>query len=329
MLLNVIPVTIITGFLGAGKTTLLNQLLQTKSDENVLIIVNEFGDVGVDSDLVILDDKEMIVQLNSGCMCCILRQDLAETFFGILSVAEEKNIAIDRIIIETSGLAEPSPIAQTILRTPVLNETMSIDSVLTLVDAIHWKQQLSQFSEANNQILFADRILITKSQNITALHLGELNQSIKEINPISDQCVISGKERFNDLIGLNLFDQASDSHLLESFISEISVYQDEHYEHHHHTPVNTFVIETDIVFSERQVTRWIAVIVRRYGMRLLRYKGLIQIKGFTNAVIVQGVNMAFQLYKGKEWQQTPKTKIVFIGDHLPEDKIKSLLFNQK
>ncbi|MBK0041288.1 MULTISPECIES: GTP-binding protein [unclassified Leuconostoc] len=328
--MTVIPVTIITGFLGAGKTTLLNQLLQTKSDENVLIIVNEFGDVGVDSDLVVLDDKEMIVQLNNGCMCCILRQDLAETFFGILSVAEEKNIVINRIIIETSGLAEPSPIAQTILRTPVLNETMSIDSVLTLVDGIHWKQQLSQFSEAKNQILFADRILITKYQNITTLHLDELNQSIKEINPISDQCVISGKERFSDLIGLNLFDQASDSHLLESFISEISVNQDDHEEHHHHhTPVNTFVIETDIVFSERQITRWISVIIRRYGMRLLRYKGLIQIKGFTNAVIIQGVNMAFQLYKGKEWQQTPKTKIVFIGDHLPEDKIKSLLFNQK
>ncbi len=332
--MSLIPVTILTGFLGSGKTTLLNQLMQSKGDEKVIIIINEFGDTSIDHELVLIDEEERIFQMNNGCMCCILREDLAEMFLSILSVVEESDLAIDRVIIETSGLAEPSPIAQTIVRTPLLNEHFMIDSILTLVDAKNAEYQLAHYPEATEQVAFADRVLLTKTEEVSEEELSELQQKLAEINPFIDQETIHSNLQFNDLIGLQLFDHGFDNTDIETDIDRMIDKHEHHrhehhthdHEHHHvHTPVNSFVIQMEEALSEKQVVLWIRHLIQLYGMDLMRYKGILNIDGYDRPVVLQGVNMAFRLEEGEVWQGKPMTKIVLIGKDLPEEKIIDLL----
>lgn len=333
--MSLIPVTILTGFLGAGKTTLLNQLMQSKGDEKVIIIVNEFGDTSIDHELVLVDEDERIFQMNNGCMCCILREDLAEMFLDILTIVKESGIAIHRVIIETSGLAEPSPIAQTIVRTPLLNEHFMIDSILTLVDAKNAEYQLDHYPEATEQVAFADRLLLTKTEAVPKQELHALKQKLAKINPFIDQEYVHGNLQFADLIGLQLFDHGLDNEDIEADIDHMIDNHEHHHhdheshEHHHvHTPVNSFVIRLEEALPEKQVILWIRQLIQLYGMDLMRYKGLLNIEGYDQPVVLQGVNMAFRLEEGECWQEKPITKIVLIGKELPEAEIKALLVNQ-
>ncbi len=329
-----IPVTILTGFLGSGKTTLLNQLLKSKGDEKVIIIINEFGDTSIDHELVLIDEQERIFQMNNGCMCCILREDLAEMFLDILAIVEESQIAIDRVIVETSGLAEPSPIAQTIIRTPVLSERFMIDSILTLVDAKNAAYQLENYPEAIEQIGFADKLLLTKTTDVPAEEVSELQRKLAAINPFVDQVKITATEKFYDLIGLDLFDQGLDNQDVEQEINHMIDNHHHHEEHHHghdhehqhvHTLVDSFVIQIEEPLAEKQVILWLRQLIQLYGMDLMRYKGLLNIEGYERPVILQGVNMAFRLEEGDTWQDQPVTKIVVIGKNLPEEKIREVL----
>jgi G3E family GTPase len=328
-------VTILTGFLGAGKTTLLNQLMQSKGDEKVIIIVNEFGDTSIDHELVLVDEDERIFQMNNGCMCCILREDLAEMFLDILTIVKESGIAIHRVIIETSGLAEPSPIAQTIVRTPLLNEHFMIDSILTLVDTQNAEYQLDHYPEATEQVAFADRLLLTKTEAVPKQELHVLKQKLAKINPFIDQECVHGNLQFADLIGLQLFDHGLDNEEIEADIDHMIDNHEHHHhdheshEHHHvHTPVNSFVIRLEEALPEKQVILWIRQLIQLYGMDLMRYKGLLNIEGYNQPVVLQGVNMAFRLEEGESWQEKPITKIVLIGKELPEAEIRALLVNQ-
>lgn len=330
--LSFIPVTIFTGFLGSGKTTLLNQLMQSKGDEKVIIIVNEFGDTSIDHELVLADEQEHIFQMNNGCMCCILREDLADMFLGILSIVEKNRFDVDRIIIETSGLAEPSPIAQTILRTPVLSERFILDSILTLVDVENASYQLENYPEVREQIAFADQLLLTKAENISAKKISELQQKLAEINPFIDQVKVGFDEKFFDLIGKNLFDQGLDNTKIEKDIDHmIQNHEHQHnhhgqHKHHHvHTTVDSFVIQLDEPLTAEQVILWVRQLIQLYGMNLMRYKGLLNIEGHDEPVVLQGVNMAFRLEEGGKWHGRPATKIVLIGKHLPEEEIKEKL----
>lgn len=332
-----IPVTILTGFLGSGKTTLLNQLLKTKGREKVIIIMNEFGDTSIDHDLVLIDEDERIFQMNNGCMCCILREDLAEMFLGIMSIIEDSQIDIDRVIVETSGLAEPSPIAQTILRTPVLSESFMIDSILTLVDAKNATYQLDHYPEAAEQIAFADRLLLTKTDEVPKEELSELQKKLAKINPFIDKYPLQSTEIFNELIGLNLFDHDLDDNQIEADIDHmIDNHQhhdthdhNEHHHHHVHTPVNSFVIQIDEKLAPDDVAFWIQRLIRLYGMDLMRYKGLLNIEGHKRPVVLQGVNMAFRLDEGESWKGEPTTKIVLIGQNLPEAEIRALIIGNR
>lgn len=324
--MNRIPVTILTGFLGSGKTTLLNQLMQSKTDENVVIIINEFGDTGIDHELVLNNTDERIYQMNNGCMCCILRDDLAEMFSAILSAVAAKDITVNRIIIETSGLAEPSPIAQTIVRIPMLSEHLVVDSILTLVDAENALHQLRHYHESVEQIAFADRVLLSKTDQVDGLTSQLVRKAVREINPFIEIVDLDiDKVHYHDIVGLDLFDHSVGSvHGIEEGIDAMISQEHDHHDHHH-SDIDAFSIVINEPLDERAAALWLNTLVTQYGMDLLRYKGILNIKGKSHQVIIQGINMAYRTDHGKQWGQNRQTKFVIIGKNLPESLIRDSL----
>lgn len=327
-----IPVTVLTGFLGAGKTTLLNRIIRQNENENIIVIVNEFGETGIDHQLVLLNEEERIYQMNNGCMCCVLRDDLVEMFFSILSARDNSELKIDRIIIETSGLAEPSPIAQTILRTPVLSDHLVVDSILTLVDVENALYQMRNYNESVEQVAFADRVLLTKTTPENSVKTQLVIQTLKDINPFVEIKELDiNTVSFDEIIGLDLFDRATSSaaHVDEDInaMLERKHHHDHDHEHdHHHSEVDSFSIVLDAALEESKLATWLNLLILQYGMDLLRYKGILNLKDVDNQVVLQGINMAFRTDIGKKWEGLRQTKIVIIGRNLPESQIRQLLF---
>lgn len=333
-----IPITVLTGFLGSGKTTLLNKLMKDTRDENVVIIVNEYGDVGIDHQLVLTNEQEKIFQMNNGCMCCVLREDLIDMFLAILQVAEKGSAPIDRIIIETSGLAEPSPIAQTIIRTPLLNEHFVVDSLITLVDAKNGLYQLENYNEAVEQVAFADKIFLTKTELTDVREVNTLKKELNKINSLVDTDVLDmNTVAYEDIVGLDLFDRsisgtknvnADIDHMINNHTviqRQQSGHHDHESHHHIHTDVDTFVITSNSPLPEEQVGSWLRLLIFQYGMDLMRYKGILSIEGQPCQIVLQGVNMACKFEKGQAWKGYPETKIVLIGKNLPQKEITDLL----
>ncbi|UUX34923.1 CobW family GTP-binding protein [Fundicoccus culcitae] len=354
--MNQIPVTVLIGFLGSGKTTLLNRLIEQSPNERIVVIINEFGDTGIDHDLVLENYDEQIYQMNNGCMCCILRQDLVEMFMGILNAQAKHDLQIDRIIIETSGLAEPSPIAQTIIRSNVLSEQLIIDSIITLVDTENFLYQVRNFTETVDQIAFADTIFLTKTDLVDDTKLALVKKTLFDINPFVDVKAIDVKSvAFDQVVGLDLFDRfTSGSELVEGDIDVMIArkegkerlqhehahnHEDEH-EHHHdhshehdgenehhheHSDVNAFTIIVDRPLVEQKFVYWLNMVTNIYGMDLLRYKGILNVEGFDRQVVLQGVNMAYSIDYGKEKvAENEPSKLVIIGKKLPEKVIREL-----
>lgn len=236
--MELIPITVLTGFLGAGKTTLINRIIKQKdTDENIVIIINEFGEVSVDSDLV-MNTEEDIYEMNNGCMCCVVRQDIVDMLQNIKSINDKKNLDINHVIIETSGLADPAPIVQVILQSPELQENFVIDSVVTLVDASNALYQLSHYKEAVDQIAFTDTIMITKKEKVEIDTYNAVIREIREINPyvqITDLDIET--VNMTDVIGQDLFDRAlsSKEKLLEDLENmNENLEHTHHHDHDHH-----------------------------------------------------------------------------------------------
>lgn len=338
--MKLIPITILTGFLGAGKTTLINQILnQKKLDENIVIIINEFGDVSVDHELVVSTEEE-IYQMNNGCICCVLRQDIVDMLNAILAVNEERGQVIDRILIETSGLAEPSPLAQTIIRTPELAERFSIDSIVTLVDAKNALYQLAHYEESIDQIAFADVVMITKKDQVDKAQYDAVVRKIRELNPyvgISDLDL--EHVQLHDVVGLDLFDRTiTGSQNLEQDLEhmEMRLHEHEHDEHehddhdheehehhHHHSPIDAFTLRADRPLNMDRLNELMSTLIYTYGNDLMRYKGILDVDGIDEQVIFQGVNMAYMTEYGKPWKEAEKRRslLVVIGRNLPQEEL--------
>ena len=373
MMSSKIPVTIVSGFLGAGKTTLINKVLKEKHGEHIAVVINEFGEIGVDHQFV-LDVEEEIYQMDNGCLCCTLRTDIADMLKSILMVKEQNGIKVDRVLFETTGLADPAPIAQTFINVPFLNEHFILDAVLTVVDSKNFLYQTTHQTEPAKQVGFADKIFMSKHSLVDDTIYTKVINEVRSINPFAEiQDLDAHPVEMKDMFGLELF-YASEKKILEMQENSEEEYceacghthahgehdhhhhhdeehceecghahahgeHDEehhhdhdydhhhhghhHHKHHHHSGINSFVIETEKPLVLAHINEWLNELVYIYGPELYRYKGILSVEGLDYQIIFQGVQMSFDISRGRDWNDTDrKSTLVFIGKNLPEDTLR-------
>jgi G3E family GTPase len=342
--MSLIPATILTGFLGSGKTTLLKRVLTEAHGQKIAVIENEFGDENIDNEILVQDTQEQIIQLNNGCVCCTIREDLRTTLNDLAEKRRKGELSFDRVVIETTGLADPGPVAQTFFMDDEIAESYLLDSILTLVDAKHAESQLDTRQEARRQIGFADQIFISKTDLVDAPAVDALIHRIKHMNPRAPQRKVHFGEvplaEVFDLRGFNLnakldidpdflkaddhghHDHADDHH------GHDHDHDHEHGEHcdhpHHHVhddDVKSFVFRSDRAFNPAKLEDFLGAIVQVYGPKMLRYKGVLNMKGSDKKVIFQGVHQLMGSDLGPAWAKGEKktSKMVFIGLDLPRE----------
>ena len=333
-----IPATILTGFLGSGKTTLLKRILQEAHGQKIAVIENEFGEENIDSDILVSETKEQIIQMSNGCICCTIREDLRGALRDLAEKRRKGELYFDRVVIETTGLADPGPVAQTFFMDDEIAESYLLDSILTLVEAKHAATQLNDRQEARRQVGFADQIFISKSDLVAADEVRALMHRLKQMNPRAPQKAVhfgdvAIKDVF-DLRGFNLnakldidpdFLQAGEPHDHDHVHGEHcdhpSHAKEQGHHHHHDDDVKSFVFRSDKPFSPAKLEDFLSAIVNIYGPRMLRYKGVLNMEGTERKVIFQGVHQLMGSDLGPAWAagEHRTSKMVFIGIDLPKD----------
>ncbi|MEN2767963.1 CobW family GTP-binding protein [Ornithinibacillus xuwenensis] len=311
-----IPVTILTGFLGAGKTTLLNRLLGDKRNQHAGVIINEFGEIGIDSELVI-KTKEEIIEINKGCICCNVRADLIHVLKDLIIKMNRREIQLSRIIIETTGLASPAPVIQTFLMDEVMSYWFEIDSICTVIDAKHLPLHLEE-KVAQEQIAFADLILMNKTDLVSIRELEELKQRIKQMNATAEMiCTTNSEVPINKLLDVRSFE------LSEKLKIHPNLLIDTHHHHHHDDNVNSIVLKSEQPLIVERVNKWFSYLVQIEGEALYRYKGILNIKDSEYRVIFQGVHMLFASKEDRRWKgdENRKSELVFIGSNLKAEEL--------
>ena len=341
-----IPATILTGFLGSGKTTLLKRVLSEAHGQKIAVIENEFGEENIDSDILVTESKEQIVQMSNGCICCTIREDLRATLQLLAAKKRKGMLDFDRVVIETTGLADPGPVAQTFFMDDEIAETYLLDSILTLVDAKHAAQQLNDRQEARRQVGFADQIFISKTDLVAKDEADALMHRLKHMNPRAPQKAVHfGEVGLGEVFDLRGFNLNAKLDIDPDFLKEDEHDHDhahghdhdhEHGEHcshpshaheghghHHHVDddVKSFVFRSDRPFDPARLEDFLGAVVNIYGPRILRYKGVLNMKGTERKVIFQGVHQLMGSDLGPAWAEgEPRTsKMVFIGIDLPRD----------
>jgi G3E family GTPase len=310
---NMVPVTILTGFLGAGKTTLLNRILKEDHGRRIAVIENEFGEVGVDSDIIEKSD-EQIVEMNNGCICCTVRGDLIRILATLKGKRDQGALKFDRVVIETTGMADPGPVAQTFFTDEEIGNYYLLDSIITLVDAKHAPKQLDEFREAQEQVGFADKILMSKTDLISDGDFQTLSKRLKRMNPRAPiQKVHFGNAPIDEVLDLRGFNLNAILELDPEFLA------DSH--HEHHDQVESFVFRSEKPFDGQKLEQFLSGMIQVYGPDLLRYKGVLWMKGNARRVVFQGVHMMMGGDLGKPWGKGEKKEsvMVFIGKQLPKD----------
>jgi G3E family GTPase len=310
---NMVPVTILTGFLGAGKTTLLNRILKEEHGHKIAVIENEFGEVGVDNAIIEKSD-EQIVEMNNGCICCTVRGDLIRILGTLKEKREAGDLKFDRVVIETTGMADPGPVAQTFFTDEEIGNYYLLDSIITLVDAKHAPQQLDEFHEAQEQVGFADRILMSKTDLVPSTEVEKLSQRIRKMNPRAPiKHVHFGNAPIDEVLDIRGFNLNAILELDPTFLTDIA--------HEHHDEVESFVFRADKPFDGQKLENFLSGMIQVYGPDLLRYKGVLWMKGKKERVVFQGVHMMMGGDIGKPWGKGEKKEsvLVFIGKKLPRD----------
>ncbi|TBF26921.1 GTP-binding protein (plasmid) [Rhizobium leguminosarum] len=304
--------TILTGFLGAGKTTLLNKILSSESTERVAVIVNEYGEVGIDGQLVV-QTNDQIVELNNGCICCTVRDDLIAAIRALLQSGRQ----IDRFIIETSGLADPAPVIQSFILDDVLSARLELDAIVTVVDARHIEGQLAQ-EEAVEQISFADVLLLNKIDLVEEDHLLQVERDLRRRNPLAR--IIQTKDcgvAFEDVVGVGAFD-----------LKNVLAIDPQILEEHNHEHDQTIGC---VAFREREpldpvaLNSWLTRLVQDIGADLFRMKGVLSFAGEARRYVLHGIHMTLEGRPGKVWQpsEVRSSDIVFIGRNLDEEMLRA------
>jgi G3E family GTPase len=310
---NMVPVTILTGFLGSGKTTLLNRILKEDHGHRIAVIENEFGEVGVDSDIIEKSD-EQIVEMNNGCICCTVRGDLIKILGDLKDKRASGKLQFDRVVIETTGMADPGPVAQTFFTDEDIGSYYLLDSILTVVDAKHAPQQLDEFHEAQEQVGFADRILLSKTDLVSEDDVRKLAERIRRMNPRAPvKKVHFGNAPIAEVLDIRGFNLNAILELDPAFLSDTH--------HEHHDEVESFVFRSEKPFDGDKLEQFLSGMIQVYGPDLLRYKGVLWMKGKANRVVFQGVHMMMGGDVGKPWAKGEKKSsvLVFIGKKLPKD----------
>jgi G3E family GTPase len=334
-----IPATILTGFLGSGKTTLLKRILSEAHGQKIAVIENEFGEENIDSDILVTESKEQIVQMSNGCICCTIREDLREALQLLAAKKRKGLLDFDRVVIETTGLADPGPVAQTFFMDDEIAESYLLDSILTLVDAKHAPQQLNDRQEARRQVGFADQIFISKSDLVPDEETEALIHRLKHMNPRAPQQKVHfGEVPLKDVFDLRGFNLNAKLDIDPDFLKEDehdhhdhadgehcdhpSHAQEGHGHHHHHDDdVKSFVYRSDRAFDPARLEDFLGAIVNIYGPRMLRYKGVLHMQGTERKVIFQGVHQLMGSDLGPAWggDEPRNSRMVFIGIDLPRE----------
>ncbi len=312
---SMVPVTILTGFLGAGKTTLLKRILNEQHGQKIAVIENEFGQESIDNELLFGDTQERIVEMNNGCICCTVRGDLIEMLGRLSQRRSAGEIQFDRVVIETTGLAEPGPVAQTFFVDDEVAERYMLDAVITVVDALHGPDQLTQHAEAQAQVGFADRLLISKADLVEEATVQSLRQRLGRMNPRAlIQQVHFGEVPIQEIFDIRGFN-------LNAVLEIDPAFLDTDVGHSHIDDVHSFVFKSNRPFDSDRFEGFMGAVSQAYGPQLLRYKGVLYMKGSERKVVFQGVHQLMGSDLGPKWMPGEKkqSKMVFIGIDLPRE----------
>jgi G3E family GTPase len=333
-----IPVTVLTGYLGAGKTTLLNRILSEPHGKKYAVIVNEFGEIGIDNDLVVGADEE-VFEMNNGCICCTVRGDLVRILDGLM----RRKGKFDAVIVETTGLADPAPVAQTFFIDENIGRRTRLDAVVTVADAKWLKDRLKDAPEAKNQIAFADVILINKTDLVSREELSDVEARIRAINPYAK---VHRTERaqipLDEVLGRHAFDLDRILDIEPEFLANEDDHGHDHGHGHHHDhghehahrhgglkhyhdeDMQSVSLRSDEPLDPDKFFPWVQELVQKEGPNILRCKGILSFKNDDDRFVFQGVHMILDGNHQRPWNKDEKrdSRIVFIGRNLPEEKIR-------
>jgi G3E family GTPase len=335
-----IPVTVLTGYLGAGKTTLLNRILSEPHGKKYAVIVNEFGEIGIDNDLVVNSDEE-IFEMNNGCVCCTVRGDLIRIIEGLV----RRKGKFDAIIVETTGLADPAPVAQTFFMDEKVGEKTKLDAVVTVADAKWLKDRLKDAPEAKNQIAFADVILVNKTDLVSESELAEIEARIRGINPYAKLHRTQRSQiALDEVLDRKAFDLDRILDIEPDFLEDGGHDHHHHHDHdhghdhHHHghghshggvkhyhdEHMQSVSIRTDKPLDPDKFFPWVQDLVAKDGPSILRSKGILSFKDDPERFVFQGVHMILDGDHQRPWKdgEPRESRIVFIGRDLPEQRIR-------